>query len=145
MAHLSHHQRTRFIHSRSFPLFPSFHPYTCSLNRSLTRSKSAGMNLQCLPNSSIPSEIPPLSKSNLSTSLKPHYLLSPGSLTPSVHYFSDSSFLLPPSSLSANIQVTPIFKNISLWLHLAISSFHSANRPFYTISEVTFGCPRIEG
>lgn len=48
MTHLAHHQRTWSIHSKSFPLFSSFHPYALSLNRSLTRSKSAGMNPQCL-------------------------------------------------------------------------------------------------
>lgn len=80
------------------------------------------------PNSSIPSQSPPLSKGNLCTALRPHHLLSPGRLAPSIHYSSDSSFLLPSSSLSANIQVTSIYKNNSFSIPVtpgtSIPSFH---------------------
>ena len=80
------------------------------------------------PNSCIPSQSPPFSKANLCTALRPHHLLSPGSLAPSIHYSSDSSLLLPSSSLSANIQVTSIYKkncfSISVTPGTILPSFH---------------------
>ena len=110
MTHLAHQQRTWSIRSKSFPLFSKLSSQCPKSEQITNKIKVSCYEPTISPSSSIPSQIPALSKANLSSTLTPHHLLSPGSLAPSIHYPSDSHFAVPPSSLSANIQVTSMFK-----------------------------------